>query len=111
MSTTAGQEPPRASLFFATTSPLLTAVPRRPADGFHGVLFIHDLGEPKVTWGDTRRGEALPGTPLVPANGSQGPRAVLGGCHQAGNALGCSTSSGCLANPPIFRGASGERSA
>lgn len=84
LSTTAGQEPPGASLSFATTSLQLTAVPRRPADGFHGVLFIHDLGEPEVTWGDTGRGEALPGTPLVPANGSQGPQDVLGGATRLG---------------------------
>lgn len=36
--------------------PPLTTVSRCPADGFHGVLFIHDLGEPEVTL-EGQRGE------------------------------------------------------
>ena len=47
---------PRAPLPLCPTSPLLTAVPRRPTDSFHGVLLIHDLREPEVTLGTHREG-------------------------------------------------------
>lgn len=50
------ERPPQVSLLPPSPSLLLTAVARRPADRFHGVLLIHDLGEPKVTL-EGHRGE------------------------------------------------------
>lgn len=73
-----GEQPPRVSLPPPSFSFLLTTIPRRPADGFHGVLFIHDLGEPKVTL-EGHRGERcchqaeVPLTPLMPQPPPRGP--------------------------------------
>lgn len=61
--------------------------------------------------GGHREGRGTARNPSGASKRLPGPPGRAGGCHQAGNTLGSSTSSGCPANPPIFRGASGERSA